>query len=59
LPNRKGNALTHQDLIALAATLTMFVGVFLLPSTWLGLVLIALGALPMSFLLFRALLRNQ
>lgn len=47
------------DLIALAATLTMYLGVFLLPSTAWGLLLIAAGGLVMLILLVRIFLERQ
>lgn len=54
------NAFMKQDdQLALAATLTMFVGVFLLRSTSLGLLLIAVGALVMFVVLLRAFRKKQ
>jgi hypothetical protein len=47
-----------RDLIAAAAIGTMFLGVFLLPSTSVGLLLIAVGALIM-FAIFLEAIRNK
>lgn len=44
-----------QDLIAIAAILTMFIGVLLLPSTSLGLLLIAIGGAAMLLIILKVM----
>jgi energy-converting hydrogenase Eha subunit E len=49
----------NADLIAVGATLVIFLGAFLLVSTWLGLVFIAIGGVVMLVLIFEALRHRQ
>lgn len=49
----------NADLIAVGATLVIFLGAFLLISTWLGLVFIAIGGLVMLLLILDALRHRQ
>ena len=53
------NAFDKQDLIAFVATLTMFLGVLLLPSTPLGLLPICAGALIMLIVLLKVVRKNH
>jgi hypothetical protein len=53
------NGQSKQDVVACAAVLLMFIGAFILPSSSLGLFLIASGAIVVLFLVLKVLCKEK